>query len=134
MAYRYFHEQSIFSFHHEAEFKFGGYTFHSVYQFYGFRKAVYFNDMVTADAILRTKVVSKQKMLSNTVKNYDDQQWRSECRSAVKSDGSDDEGKLISSFNSAILITSFKSIMYLMRVYLNCCVLFVCFSFIRTRV
>ena len=71
----YFSEFSPLSNHYPSQFTQDGTVFHSVEQFFMYKKAAEFNDLVTADKILSTKCPVTAKQLGRHVKGFKMSAW-----------------------------------------------------------
>lgn len=65
----------IFSNWYVADFVIDGITYNCGEQYMMYQKAMFFNDIKTADEILEEIVPSEQKALGRQVKNYNDSKW-----------------------------------------------------------
>lgn len=69
-------EQSIFSNFHKVDYTgFNGLTFHSSEQEFMYRKALTFNDKLSAEVIMSAESPLEAKRFGRGVKNYDDDIW-----------------------------------------------------------
>ena len=71
----FFGKHSKLSNFHPAPFEVDSVKFNCNEQFYHYSKAVHFNDMSTADKILKEKVPGKQKSLGEQVKGFSNVEW-----------------------------------------------------------
>ncbi len=79
-GYHFFWENSSpFSQWHKCSFSALGLTFNSAEQYMMFQKALLFDDKETAEKILNTRDVRKQKELGRQVKGFDDEIWKTNC-------------------------------------------------------
>lgn len=77
MTYSYFYgSDSPFSNTYFATFKWRGMTFNSSEQFYTYRKAIYFQDVDTAQRIMNTTSPLDQQLLGRNVRNYNCKEWK----------------------------------------------------------
>ena len=72
----FFTQHSPLSNHYKCAFQQGGLQFSSSEQFYMFKKAKYFHDEATANAILKTTIAVDAKQLGKKVQNFNHVAWK----------------------------------------------------------
>ena len=72
-----------FSQWYPAQFEIDGVTFEDAEMYMMYKKAMLFNDIETAEEILKSKHASESKQLGRTVKNFNKTIWENNCKKYV---------------------------------------------------
>ena len=83
-AVAFFGKESCLSNFHPCEIKDGKLKFSSSEMFYQFNKAMFFNDDVTAQAILKSKSARQVKAISYQIKGFNEHLWKPHARATME--------------------------------------------------
>lgn len=81
----FFFWNGLFSNWHESKFVVDGIEFNCGEQFFMYKKALTFDDVETANKVLKELSPRRQKALGREIKNYNDETWNSVKFNVVKS-------------------------------------------------
>jgi hypothetical protein len=84
-GYAFYGKDNDLSNFHESPFKLNGITYNCVEQYIQYQKATHFNDILSANKILKEMNPSKQKYMGKRINNFDENRWVESCESYMMS-------------------------------------------------